>query len=61
MGRYIIRRSLFAIPTLIAISLIATTVGSYSFVKYSNKGFAYGLSSSQTYFKIGRASCRERV
>ena len=35
---------------LIAVSLIATTVGSYSFVKYSNKGFAYGLSSSQTYF-----------
>ncbi len=34
---------------LIAVSLIATTVGSYSFVKYSNKGFAYGLSSSQTY------------
>ncbi len=34
---------------LIAFSLIATTVGSYSFVKYSNKGFAYGLSSSQTY------------
>ena len=34
---------------LIAFSLIATTVGSYSFVKYSNKGFGYGLSSSQTY------------
>ena len=34
---------------LIAFSLIATTVGSYSFVKYSNKGFSYGLSSSQTY------------
>ena len=34
---------------LIAVSLIATTVGSYSFVKYSNKGFGYGLSSSQTY------------
>jgi len=33
---------------LIAFSLIATTVGSYSFVKYSNKGFGYGLSSSQT-------------
>jgi hypothetical protein len=29
---------------LIAVSLIATTVGSYSFVKYSNKGFGYGLS-----------------
>lgn len=34
---------------LIAASLVATTVGSYSFVKYSNKGFGYGLSSSQTY------------
>lgn len=34
---------------LIAFSLIATTVGSYSFVKYSNKGFEFGLSSSQTY------------
>lgn len=34
---------------LIAFSLVATTVGSYSFVKYSNKGFGYGLSSSQTY------------
>ncbi|MCB1098745.1 MAG: sodium/solute symporter [Verrucomicrobiae bacterium] len=35
---------------LIAFSLVATTVGSYSFVKYSNMGYAYGLSSSQTYF-----------
>ncbi len=34
---------------LIAFSLIATTVGSYSFVKYSNVGFRYGISSSQTY------------
>ncbi|MGK0185418.1 MAG: SSS family solute:Na+ symporter [Verrucomicrobiales bacterium] len=34
---------------LISFSLVATTVGSYSFVKYSNMGFAYGLSSSQTY------------
>ena len=34
---------------LIAFSLIATTVGSYSFVKYSSKGFEFGLSSSQTY------------
>ncbi|MEZ4440043.1 MAG: sodium:solute symporter family protein [Polyangiaceae bacterium] len=34
---------------LIAFSLVATTVGSYSFVKYSNVGFAYGLSSTQTY------------
>jgi len=34
---------------LITFSLIATTVGSYSFVKYSNKAFKFGLSSSQTY------------
>ena len=34
---------------LIAFSLIATTVGSYSFVKYGQAGFAYGLSSTQTY------------
>jgi len=34
---------------LIAFSLVATTVGSYSFVKYSNRGFAFGLSSSQSY------------
>lgn len=34
---------------LIAFSLVATTVGSYSFVKYSNVGFVYGLSSSQSY------------
>lgn len=34
---------------LIAFSLIATTVGSYSFVKYSSKGYQFGLSSSQTY------------
>ncbi len=34
---------------LIAFSLIATTVGSYSFVKYSRVAFDYGLSSSQTY------------
>ena len=34
---------------LIGFSLVATTVGSYSFVKYSNKGFGYGLSSSQSY------------
>ncbi len=34
---------------LIAFSLLATTVGSYSFVKYSEQGFKYGLSSSQTY------------
>lgn len=34
---------------LIAFSLIATTVGSYSFVKYSTVAYKYGLSSSQTY------------
>ena len=34
---------------LIAFSGIATTVGSYSFVKYSDVGFKYGLSSTQTY------------
>ena len=34
---------------LIAFSLVATTVGSYSFVKYSRVGHEYGLSSSQTY------------
>ncbi len=34
---------------LIAMSLIATTVGSYSFVKYSKVAYQYGLSSSQTY------------
>lgn len=34
---------------LIAVSLVATTVGSYSFVKYSETGFLFGFSSSQTY------------
>ena len=34
---------------LIAFSGIATTVGSYSFVKYSDVGFEYGLSSTQSY------------
>ena len=34
---------------LIAISIVATGVGSYSFVKYSAKGFEYGLSSTMTY------------
>lgn len=34
---------------LIAFSCIATTVGSYSFVKYSEVGFRYGLSSTMTY------------
>ncbi len=34
---------------VIAFSLVATVVGSYSFVKYSRMGYEYGLSSSQTY------------
>ncbi len=34
---------------LIAFSCIATVVGSYSFIKYSSRGFVYGLSSSMTY------------
>ena len=34
---------------LIAFSLVATVVGSYSFVKYSRVGHEYGISSSQTY------------
>lgn len=34
---------------LIAFSCIATTVGSYSFIKYSEAGFAYGLPSTMTY------------
>jgi len=34
---------------LIAFSCIATTVGSYSFYKYSAKAFSYGFSSSMTY------------
>jgi len=34
---------------LIGFSSIATMVGSYSFVKYSEAGFSYGLSSSQSY------------
>lgn len=34
---------------LIAFSGIATTVGSYSFVKYSSAGYKYGISSTQTY------------
>jgi solute:Na+ symporter, SSS family len=34
---------------LIAFSAVATTVGSYSFVKYSDVGFKYGISSTQSY------------
>ncbi len=33
----------------ITMSLVATTIGSYSFVKYSRVAYTYGLSSSQTY------------
>jgi SSS family solute:Na+ symporter len=34
---------------LISFSLVATTIGSYSFVKYSKIAFDHGISSSQTY------------
>jgi SSS family solute:Na+ symporter len=34
---------------LIAFSLVATTIGSSSFVKYSKIAYKYGLASSQTY------------
>lgn len=34
---------------LIAMSCVATVVGSYSFIKYSAAGYQYGLSSSMTY------------
>ncbi len=34
---------------ILAISLVATTVGSYSFVKYGTAAYKYGLSSSQSY------------
>lgn len=34
---------------LISFSLVATTIGSYSFVKYSKVAFNYGIASSQTY------------
>ncbi|MCP5520711.1 MAG: sodium/solute symporter [Verrucomicrobiales bacterium] len=35
---------------LIAISLIATTIGSYSFVKYSEMGYKYGMGATQAYW-----------
>jgi SSS family solute:Na+ symporter len=35
---------------LISFSCIATLVGSYSFIKYSEVGFTYGISSTQSYF-----------
>ncbi len=34
---------------LIAMSCVATTVGSYSFVKYSQAAYKYGFASTQTY------------
>ncbi|MCX7677888.1 MAG: sodium/solute symporter [Spirochaetes bacterium] len=34
---------------IIAASCIATTVGSYSFIKYSAVGFSYGISSTMAY------------
>ncbi len=34
---------------IITFSLIATVVGSYSFVKYSQAGYRYGIGSGQTY------------
>ena len=34
---------------VIAMSIVASGVGSYSFVKYSAMGYMYGLSSSMTY------------
>lgn len=35
---------------LIAISLVATTIGSYSFVKYSEIGYKYGMGATQSYW-----------
>ena len=34
---------------LITMSIVATGVGSHSFVKYSAKGFQHGISSTMTY------------
>ncbi len=34
---------------LVAFSCVASTVGSYSFIKYSAAGYSYGLSSSMAY------------
>ena len=34
---------------LIAMSMLATGVGSHSFAKYASKGFEYGFSSTMTY------------
>ncbi len=35
--------------SFVALSCLATVVGSYSFVKYAAAGYQYGLASSQTY------------
>lgn len=35
---------------LIAFSMVATIVGSYSFIKYSAVAYSYGMSSTQTYW-----------
>ena len=34
---------------LITISIVATGIGSHSFIKYSSKAFQYGFSSTMTY------------
>lgn len=34
---------------VVALSMIATVVGSYSFIKYSQAGYTYGVSSSMSY------------
>lgn len=34
---------------IIAVSMVATVVGSYSFIKYSATGYSHGLSSSMSY------------
>lgn len=34
---------------LVAMSCVATTIGSYSFLKYASTGFRFGLSSTMTY------------
>lgn len=34
---------------VVALSMIATVVGSYSFIKYSQAGYTYGMSSSMSY------------
>ncbi|MBN1422831.1 MAG: sodium/solute symporter [Planctomycetes bacterium] len=34
---------------LVGVSYVATTVGSYSFIKYSQKAYQFGFSSTQTY------------